>query len=131
MPTFGTLGALFSYIPQALRNVFLFPLPWELSNGDFGAERLLAAAESAVTLVLLPVFLVASWQVARRRQPGAYFLLLLGCSLALLLGLAIPNLGTLFRKKIFALLPLLVVAMSTRPPALLRRVRWIAHGDPL
>lgn len=131
VPTFATLGALVAYIRRALQNVFLFPLPWELSNGDFEAERLLAAAESAVTLALLPMFIVGVWQIVRQRRPGGYLLLFLGFGLALLLGLAIPNLGTLFRKKIFALLPLLVVAMSAHPPAGLRRIRWIARGDSL
>jgi hypothetical protein len=131
VPTFPTLSSLVSYIPRALRNVFLFPLPWELSSSDVRSERLVAAAESAATLLLLPMFLVGVWQVVRERQPGGYFLLLLGCSLALLLGLAIPNLGTLFRKKLLALLPLLLLAMSARPPALLKRIRWTARSAPL
>ena len=120
VPGFASLPALVSFVPRAVKNIFFSPAPWDLSVED-SAEQVLAGAEAALTMLVAPLFLVGGWQVVRRGQPGGYFLLFVGVGLALLLGLAIPNLGTLFRKKMFALFPLLILAMSALSPGTLRR----------
>jgi tetratricopeptide (TPR) repeat protein len=110
---FETSFSLVAFFPQAIRNVVLYPLPWEIGSGQLGAAQVLAAIEALATLVMLPLFVVGVRQVVQRRDAARLFLLLFGLMLALVIGLAIPNLGTVFRKKAFALFPLFVMACST------------------
>ena len=110
---FETSFSLVAFFPQAIRNVVLYPLPWEVGSGLMGSAQVLAAIEALATLVMLPLFVVGVRQVVQRRDPARLFLLLFGLMLALVIGLAIPNLGTVFRKKAFALFPLFVMACST------------------
>ena len=110
---FETSFSLVAFFPQAIRNVVLYPLPWEIGSGLMGSAQVLAALEALATLVMLPLFVVGVRQVVQRRDAARLFLLLFGLMLALVIGLAIPNLGTVFRKKAFALFPLFVMACST------------------
>ena len=110
---FETSFSLVAFFPQAIRNVVLYPLPWEIGSGLLGSAQVLAAIEALATLVMLPLFVVGVRQVVQRRDAARLFLLLFGLMLALVIGLAIPNLGTVFRKKAFALFPLFVMACST------------------
>lgn len=109
---FETSFSLIAFFPRAIRNVALYPLPWEVGSGQLGSAQVLAAIEAMATLVMLPLFVVAVRQIVQRRDAARLFLLLLGLMLALVIGLAIPNLGTVFRKKAFALFPLFVMACS-------------------
>jgi len=110
---FETIFSLAAFFPRAIRNVVLYPLPWEVGSGDLGDAQVLAALEALLTLIMLPLFVVAVRQIVQRRDTARLFLLLFGLMLALVIGLAIPNLGTVFRKKAFALFPLFVMACST------------------
>ncbi len=110
---FETSFSLVAFFPQAIRNVVLYPLPWEIGSGLLGSAQVLAAIEALATLVMLPLFVVGVRQVVQRRDAARLFLLLFGLMLALVIGLAIPNLGTVFRKKAFALFPLFLMACST------------------
>ena len=109
---FETSFSLIAFFPRAIRNVALYPLPWEIGSGQLGSAQVLAAIEALATLVMLPLFVVGVRQVVQRRDAARLFLLLFGLMLALVIGLAIPNLGTVFRKKAFALFPLFVMACS-------------------
>jgi uncharacterized membrane protein YfhO len=110
---FETSFSLVAFFPQAIRNVVLYPLPWEIGSGLLGSAQVLAAIEALATLVMLPLFVVGVRQVVQRRDAARLFLLLFGLILVLVIGLAIPNLGTVFRKKAFALFPLFLVACSS------------------
>jgi tetratricopeptide (TPR) repeat protein len=110
---FETSFSLVAFFPQAIRNVVLYPLPWEIGSGLMGSAQVLAALEALATLVMLPLFVVGVRQVVQRRDAARLFLLLFGLILVLVIGLAIPNLGTVFRKKAFALFPLFLVACSS------------------
>jgi hypothetical protein len=110
---FETSFSLVAFFPQAIRNVVLYPLPWEIGSGLMGSAQVLAAIEALATLVMLPLFVVGVRQIVQRRDAARLFLLLFGLMLALVIGLAIPNLGTVFRKKAFVLFPLFVMACST------------------
>lgn len=110
---FETSFSLVAFFPRAIKNVVLYPLPWEVGGGDLGDAQVLAALEALLTLIMLPLFVVAVRQIVQRRDTARLFLLLFGLMLALVIGLAIPNLGTVFRKKAFALFPLFVMACST------------------
>ena len=71
------------------------------------------AARLWLTAVFHRVDQIAHERRVQRRDAARLFLLLFGLMLALVIGLAIPNLGTVFRKKAFALFPLFVMACST------------------
>jgi hypothetical protein len=105
---------LIPFAPVAVANTFLAPYPWTwFSMGkSLGAMRLVSSLEMIVEYAVLPWLVVGSWLALRRHGLPAIFLLALLLVLGLVIGNTIMNEGTLFRIRIVALLPLLILAAA-------------------
>ena len=113
-------------LAAALRDLLLFPYPWQRWPSAGGKLSWVITAQSLLWYALLPGL---AWGLAvalRRRPRAALFLVfwLLGVGLAL--ALIVVNLGTFYRMRDMIFLPLLA-AVSLRPYASLWR--WMRTGS--
>ncbi len=115
IPRFGDwrsgLATAAELLKASLRDLFLFPYPWQPWPGAprWGPVQLAVAAWGVLWYLLLPG-LAAGLVIGLRQRPAATLTLALwGLGLGICLGIAILNRGTLFRLREMALLPLLLL----------------------
>jgi tetratricopeptide (TPR) repeat protein len=98
------------YLPRAVANVFLVPYPWQWFDigGSTGRFRALSVVETVLLYTLIVPLTVGLWACIRRGSPDALYLALFVLAQAVLLGLIVNNMGTLFRLRLQLLLPLFV-----------------------
>jgi hypothetical protein len=115
------------YLPKAVANVFLVPYPWQWFDigGSTGLFRALSVVETVLLYALIVPLTVGLWAGIRRGPPDALYLALFVLAQAVLLGLIVNNMGTLFRLRLQLLLPLFV-AMGLGWAWLLDRRRLVA-----
>ncbi len=111
----GSVSDIIRYLPRGLVVVFFAPFPWQWfqPRGDTGAFKLLASVETVMMYLLVPcfvAFLVGLW---RRRDSLAWPILLFVAALSCAFAAAIPNVGTLFRLRLQAVLPLVILLVAT------------------
>lgn len=116
--TFHDFGDLVAFLPNALGHALYAPLPWELfTPGETGVFKTLSGAETLLMLALTPFVVLAIVPSLRARRFEVYVFLVASLILFLALGLIVPNIGALFRLRLQALIPLLVVVAAFGLPA--------------
>lgn len=109
---------------DGLRNLLLYPLPWQRwpSNGNL-ATRAAVAGNTLAWYLLLPGLAWGLADALRRRDaaagPVAFWVIAAGLALAVI----VVNLGTLYRLRDIALLPLLLVFSPAPYQGLARMLR--------
>ncbi len=103
-----TPGDILRYVPQAWTTVFVRPFPWENAAvfSDFSGSVFVTLEMVLIYgLLLKALFLIfkLSWKLNSRDGLFLVFIFLLAAAL----GVAVPNLGTLFRLRLQVLIPLL------------------------
>jgi hypothetical protein len=107
----GATRASLLLIKAGLRDLFLFPYPWEPwpEGKGWGPVQMAVAAQSLLWYLIMPG-LAAGVIIGLRFRPAVTITLLLWCFvLGLALAITTLNRGTLFRLREIALLPLLLV----------------------
>ncbi|MCB2226136.1 MAG: hypothetical protein KQH53_05610 [Desulfarculaceae bacterium] len=112
----------------SLRDLFLFPYPWQRWPSSGGAISKIISAQSLFWYALLPGLVLGLVRLLRRRPRAALLLLFWSLGVGGLLALVVVNLGSLYRMRDMIILPLLAT-VSLRPyAALWRWVRWGKAG---
>jgi hypothetical protein len=114
-----------AFLPRALAYALYYPPPWQWAGSrQTGGFRALAGIEALAVLALTPLLLLAVLDAVRAPRLDVWVLLLAGTLLLASLALAIPNGGTLFRLRLQALMPLLILVAgrASRLPVV-RRMR--------
>jgi hypothetical protein len=103
-----SLGDMLRYLPRAAINVLLTPYPWQWFDvrGGTGAFKALSAIEALLLYVALVPLIAGVGIVVWRGSADALYLVVFVVATTVLLGFVINNLGTLFRLRLEALLPL-------------------------
>jgi hypothetical protein len=107
----GGLRASLLLVKAGLRDLFLFPYPWEPwpEGKDWGPVQMAVAAQSLLWYLIIPG-LAAGVIIGMRRRPAAILTLILWC---LFFGLALAvttlNRGSLFRLREMVIMPLLLL----------------------
>lgn len=107
----GALKATLKILKAGLRDLFLFPYPWETwpEGKGWGLVQFAVAAQISFWYLLLPG-LIAGLVIGLRKRPSATITLTLwALVLGLLLSVTILNRGSLFRLRDMALLPLMLL----------------------
>ena len=109
---FHSYGDILRYLPRAVLNVLLAPCPWQWFDlgGGTGAFKALSAVEALLLYALMVPLIVGLVAVVRRGSPDALYLAVFVGTTTVLLGFVVSNLGTLFRLRLEALLPLFTTA---------------------
>ena len=94
LPTAGIIGVLAP-----------FPAQWDPSAATTGAFRFFAGMETFVFYLFLPVIVLGAAWWWKAREMDVQVIVLFAVILAVVLGLYIPNAGTLFRLKMMWLAP--------------------------
>jgi len=99
---FDTPSDLIRFIPKALLIAWLSPFPnqWLDTLGTSGVFRIFGGVETILFYLFLPWILRGSWQMIRQKQAGGFVILTFIGLCSLILGLFIPNVGTLFRLRL-------------------------------
>jgi len=115
--TISSTGKLLAYVPRALSIGLLAPFPWQWAEtkGSTGIMRAVASLDMALWYLLLPALVAGALSILRGRRLGPLLLLSFGLVAILPISLVVANLGTLFRLRLQALLPLLLVASYGDP----------------
>ncbi|RJX31646.1 MAG: hypothetical protein C4525_11675 [Desulfarculus sp.] len=113
----------------SLRNLFLFPDPWQRWPSSAGNDllRLAITAQALLWYALLAAAVLGLVAALRRRLRPACLLLFWVLGIGLLLAVVVTNLGTLYRLRDLVMLPLLTV-VSLRPFVWLGN--WVALAGP-
>lgn len=105
-----TFGDIVWYLPKAMRNVFLSPFPWEWPEiVSHQAGRAFIALEMLLVYFLLASALFSLPALMSAGNIAAWFFLVFVLILSVPLGVAMPNLGTLFRLRLQVLVPLMLI----------------------
>ncbi|MEW5914176.1 MAG: hypothetical protein AB1814_16595 [Thermodesulfobacteriota bacterium] len=114
-------------LEAGLRNLFVFPYPWQRwpSGGSGDLLRIAVTAQALLWYVLLAAAVLGLAAALRRRRRAGCLLLFWVLGLGLVLALAVTNLGTLYRLRDLVFLPLLTV-VSLRPFVWLGN--WLRFG---
>ncbi|MBI3011121.1 MAG: hypothetical protein HYY58_01335 [Candidatus Omnitrophica bacterium] len=113
----STPRGLLSYLPRALLIGVFAPFPWQwfYTEGSTGVMRVLSGVEMLFWYFLVPGLLIGSRKVITSRRADQLFLLAFGVLVLVPIALVIPNLGTLYRLRLSALLPLLIIVAAGDP----------------
>jgi tetratricopeptide (TPR) repeat protein len=105
---FRGYGDVLGYLLRAISHTLLAPYPWQWfdSRGATGPFKRLSAMEALLLYAVLLPSIVGLGIAIGRRSPDALFLAGFVAAMTVLLGLAVSNLGTLFRLRLESLLPL-------------------------
>jgi tetratricopeptide (TPR) repeat protein len=127
--TISSLSKLARYLPRAVTIGLFAPFPWEWleTRGSTGVMRALGSLDMVLWYLLIPSLLAGAWTVVRRGRPAEYLLLAFGVTALLPIALVVANLGTLYRLRLQALLPLVIVAASADPIGRWRR--WLRRAQ--
>jgi hypothetical protein len=107
---FRTMWDLVEFMPTGVAHALYAPFPWEwLLPGTTGVFKALSGVETLFIAVLTPFLIVGAWRGLRKGRLEASVLVLTGLILLVALSVTVPNVGTLFRLRLQALVPLLVV----------------------
>ncbi len=111
-----TLGEMFQYVPRSLTLVFLSPVPWEWSKsmGKRGLFQSMVHLEVVLICLLLLVFFLSVKRFLYWRDAGGWLLFVFMIFLAALLGIAVPNIGTLFRIRMPVIIVLIILVATLR-----------------
>jgi hypothetical protein len=112
-------------LAAALRDLLLFPYPWQRWPSGEGILSWVVTAQSLLWYALLPGLAWGLAESLRRRPKAALLLVFWLLGMGLVLALVMVNLGTLYRVRDMIFLPLLA-AVSLRPYAPLWR--WVRTG---
>lgn len=107
----GAARSSLMLITAAIRDIFLFPYPWEPwpEGRGWGPMQLAVAAQSLLWYLLLPG-LAAGVIFGIRNRPADTIILAFWClTLSLVIGVTILNRGALFRLRDMAILPLILL----------------------
>jgi hypothetical protein len=107
----GALKSSLVLIKVGLRDIFLFPYPWEPwpEGRGWGPMQIAVAAQTLFWYLLMPG-LAAGIIIGIRNRPADTLVLIYWCfALGLLLAITILNRGALFRLRDMAILPLLLL----------------------
>jgi tetratricopeptide (TPR) repeat protein len=126
---FDSYRDVLRYLPRALAHVFLAPYPWQWFDikGDAGPFRALSVFEALLLYACLGPLVVGLWAGIVRGSPDTVFLAVFVITSAVLMGLVVSNIGSLFRIRLELLLPLFTVA-GVGWASLVRR--WGAFSTP-
>ena len=126
-----SVSAVGASIAEGIALGLYAPFPWQWFGppGDTGAFRSIAAIEVVLVVALTPWIVMGMIRAFRSRRPSAWLLVLYAVGSTALLGFAVRNLGILFRLRLLAFLPLLVL-LGAYGLAGSRLGRWLARdGD--
>jgi hypothetical protein len=100
------------YLPRGLANVLLTPYPWQWFHigGSVGVFRALSVVEALLLYISIVPLLFGLWLAVRRASPDGLYLVVFVATMTTLLGLGIGNIGTVFRLRLEALLPMFTSA---------------------
>ena len=112
-----------AYIPKAVMLTFLSPLPsqWSSASGGTGVFRRLAMFEVLLLYILLPCLLFSIFGVLYGKWQRGGVILIFATIMAILLGLTIANIGILFRLRLQAMVPILIIIGVGGVPKLYKR----------
>jgi hypothetical protein len=107
----GAFRATGSLLESGLRNLLLFPNPWEPWPKDrgWGPTQLAVSALSLFWYLIMPGLAVGVIMSFRRRPAVTTTLCLWGLTLGIVLGITTLNRGTLFRLRDMVLMPLILL----------------------
>ncbi|MCM8811739.1 MAG: hypothetical protein NC910_01635 [Candidatus Omnitrophica bacterium] len=116
--TFRTSDDLIRFIPKALAVSWLSPFPhqWFDPYPTTGAFMLFGSVETFVFYLLLPWILLGGWRLIRHGQAASWAVVGFILFSSLILGLVIPNVGTLFRLR----LPMILACLLLFPMGALK-----------
>jgi len=102
------------FVPKALELIFLAPVPtdWLQPGETTGVGRQLAALDAVVLWLLVPGLAVGALASFARPTPMRVALCLYVVLVALTMGIAVANFGTLFRLRMQVLLPAVLIAVD-------------------
>lgn len=111
---FTSLGEVLAYLPRGFAYALYAPFPWEWfpADGDTGVLKPLSGIEGLLILGLTPFFALGLARSIQQRRPEAWLLALFALSALAGMGLVVTNAGTVFRLRLSALLPLLILASA-------------------
>ena len=110
--TFKSWGDVILFIPKALMVAWLSPFPsqWLEIHSNSGIFRLFSGGEAVLIYLLFPFFFRGSARMLRNDPINGAMLIGFTVLLSLILGLFIPNIGTIFRLRLSALIPFLILS---------------------
>jgi len=108
---FHRFSDMIRFLPRGLAYALFAPFPWEWfsTSGDTGILRPVSGLEVLLLFSMAPFFVIGVARAARSRSPTAWLLLGFTAVAAILLGMAVTNVGILFRLRLQFLIPLLVI----------------------
>lgn len=117
------LWELITFVPQGLAYGLLAPFPWEWFSavGDTGIFRPLSAIEVLLIFAVTPFFVIGVGKAVRTLDSEPWFLAAFCVVGLVLLGLAVTNIGIIFRLRLQFLVPLFVILAAYGSGALSRR----------
>ena len=120
---FSSFWDILAYIPRSTAIAFLAPFPWQwfVTSGETGIFRLIAAGEIILIYLLIPAMLYACWNLFTCKRWEGWFLLLFVSITAIVHGLAVPNIGILFRLRLQFLIPLFILISIAGLPDIYQR----------
>ncbi len=109
--SFASGSDVVAYVPRALMLAFLSPTPsqWTSASGGTGVFRRIALVEVLLLYILLPCILFSIFRVLQKSGEQGALILLFAAIMATILGLIIANVGILFRLRLQALIPILII----------------------
>ena len=101
-------------LPQATATALWAPFPWQWfrTDGGTGVFRQVSAIETMLLVLLTPWLVLGVWRGMRTRMDGAWLLIGYSVPAAIVMGLVVLNLGSLFRLRLQFLIPLLIIAAA-------------------
>ena len=111
------------FLPRGLAYGLYAPFPWHWfpATGDTGRFKAFAGVETILMAGMTPFLLLGILRAAASRRADAWLLLFFGVIMFSMVALTVTNYGTLFRLRLQALVPLLVlVSVYGSPPPRVR-----------
>jgi len=107
-----------AFLPTGLGYALYAPFPWHWfsATGDTGEFKAFSAVEALLMMALTPSLFLGVVRAVRSKRMDAWTILIFGALTMAALALTVGNLGTLFRLRLQALIPLFVVAAAFGMP---------------
>ena len=117
-----------AYVPRALDLAFLSPSPaqWFRSGAGTGSAAEFSAVDAVLLWILMPGLIVSLAEVLRHPTRSNLAVAFYIVGLGLLFGLAIPNLGTIFRLR----LQIVMLGAIFAVHGWVSLLHWISHRAP-
>lgn len=99
-----------AFLPRGLTLALYAPFPWDwfTPGRETGALKVFAGVETLLMVILTPFVLVGVVRAMRSRRMDACLLVIFSVMLIVSLALTVTNVGTLFRYRLQALIPLFI-----------------------